>query len=510
MSLSRIYKTTLILLLTLSTGAVLAAKNHAGDAINNKTTSDPNALRTEKGMIALDYQVIPVPGNQSIDLLGVQYFHQLNDWLYMGMGMHMPLVKGNYGGFMVFNATLHAQQKIRGNWFWNAGLSLGGGGGGKSIRHSKILSGSGGFIKSYAGLGYDFGKFSAGINYSKVKFVNSRINHSQLNVFIQKPLTMTLGSFSSAGKRRHPDLEIPETGENRFTLELNNIFQISPTGKNKNTINTLSLQYSHSLRNDYYAFISADVGYEGMPLYNQVMGGFGKKFSILPGVNIYSQIAVGSGGYAPREIDTGPGLLIYPKVSVEYLLTDNLGLSLSGGYLFAPKGTSKNYTLGAALNYRLSTTKKNTFRGFRFSVFQQTELDVTIGNKKHPNINLLSVRLDKMINDNWYIPIQGGVAYNEYMGYPGHGEILVGLGVQNAYSKDKKLQGFFQIAAGPDSRGIILKPTVGFNYSLSENLAIYGHVGKTMSLHNLGAYPRNRRFSSLSVGLGLTTRFSLL
>ena len=90
------------------------------------------------------------------------------------------------------------------------------------------------------------------------------------------------------------------------------------------------------------------------------------------------------------------------------------------------------------------------------------------------------------------------------------GEILVGLGVQNAYSRNRKLQGFFQIAVGPDSIGIVIKPTIGFNYSLSDNLAIYGHVGKTLSLHELDLYPKKRRFSSYSAGLGLTYRFSLL
>jgi hypothetical protein len=164
-------------------------------------------------------------------------------------------------------------------------------------------------------MGYDFGSFSAGINYSKVNFTKGIIDDAQINLFFQKPVYLSLGPYSAAGKTSNPEQVLPKTGENTFTFELNNIQQLSPTGKNKDTIHTFSLQYSHFLKNNYYAFISAEVGYDGMPLYNQVTGGFGKKFSILPRVNFYSQIAFGSGGFAPEEIDTGSGFLVYPKLS---------------------------------------------------------------------------------------------------------------------------------------------------------------------------------------------------
>ncbi len=521
MILSRLDRYILGILLFMQAGFAFASErnfsvagsnpeNAALNELTTEATSDLNSTRTTNGMIMLDYQVINLPEDESIDLMGVQYFHQMNNYLYLGMGIHAPLFHGNYGGFMVFNATLHAQKMIHGNLFVNGGISLGGGGGGSSVQQSRILSGEGGFIKTYVGMGYDFGSFSAGINYSKVKFTKGIIDDGQINLFFQKPVYLSLGPYSAAGKESNPKQALPKTGDNTFTFELNNIHQLNPTGKNKDTIHTFSLQYSHFLKNNYYAFISAEVGYDGMPLYNQVTGGFGKKFSILPRVNFYSQIAFGSGGFAPEEIDTGSGFLVYPKLSLEYMLSDNIGLALSTGYLTAPKGTSRNITWGAAINYRLTSNKNDTFSGYRFSIFQQSEVKVRIGGIKHGNINYLAMRLDKLINENWYIPIQGGVAYNDYREFPGHGELLVGIGIQNAYKKNKKLQGFFQIAAGPDSRGIILKPAIGLNYSISDNIAIYGHLGKTMSLHDIGLYSEDERFSSYSVGLGLTYRFSLL
>jgi hypothetical protein len=491
------------------------------DGVNNKTTVERNALKTVKGLIMLDYEVIPVPGNKSLDLLGVHYLHQLNSWLYLGIGLHAPLVYGNYGGFMAFDATIHVQRKIFGDSFINAGASFGGGGGGSSVKQSQELSGNGGYIKSYIGLGYGFRNLSAGVNYTNFRFLHSQINHSQLNFFIQRPVSYSIGSYAYSGNKAESDFSFSESGGKILTLELNNIFQVKPKGSNKGAINSVSLQYSHFLTKNHYLFFGLDIGYKGLPLYNQALGGMGYKFSISPRVNFYSQIGVGSGGYSPAEIDTGTGLLVYPKFSVEYLLYNNLGLSLTSGYLVAPKGSSKNFTLGAAMNYHLSaeehnlhgsstTAKDLVFRGFRFNLFLQTQFNVRVGNNKHPNINMLSVQIDYILNDHWYLSTQGSVAYNAFLGFPGYGEILTGLGIQNKFSKTNSFQGFFQILLGSNVNNILLKPSIGFNYSLSDHLAFYSQFSKTISLNKFTQHPYDLRLSSYSVGLGLTYRFSLL
>jgi len=491
---------------------------------NNSTIEHNAALETLNGLITLDYEVIPVPQNSSIDLLGFHYLQQLNGWLYLGLGAHFPLLYGDYGGFMAFDATLHAQRKIFGDFFIDAGFSLGGGGGGSSVNQSRELSGTGGYIKSYMGIGYDFGEFSFGVNYAHFQFTDSSIDHSQFNFFIQKPVSFLIGSYADSGKKTAADCTFPEAGENILTFEFNNILQVEPKGLNTENINTVSLQLTHFFNRSHYLFLGLDVGYYGIPLYNQVLGGIGHKHSFSPRVNFYSQIGLGSGGFSGEVIDTGSGLLVYPKLSLEYLLNNNIGLALSGGYLFAPNGSSKNITIGAAINYHLSaeeksfsrsdTTEELIFRGFRFNLFQQTEFDVRFGSQKHSNINMLSAQLDKIVNDNWYIPFQGSVAYNEFHGYPGYGEILAGLGVQNKFSATKSFQYFFQILIGANVHSLVVKPSIGINYSLGDHFALYAHAGKTMSICKINVFDSsyaeyNQRLDASFIGLGLTYRFSL-
>jgi hypothetical protein len=484
------------------------------DGGNNQTTLERDALRPAKGLIMLDYEVIPVPGNETLDLLGAHYLHQMNPWLYLGVGLHAPLVNGNYGGFMAFDATLHAQRRIFGNSFIDAGVALGGGGGSSSISLSPIISGTGKFIKSYIGLGYDFRSFSAGLNYSNIRFVDSLIDHSQLDFFFQKPVSYSIGSYAYSGRHTGLDVSLPGFGETILAAEFNNIFQLKPTGSNTNTINSLSLQFSHFLNGNHYLFFGLEVGYQGLPLYNQAVGGMGYRYAMSPRINVYGQIGVGSGGYAQAEIDTGPGLLVYPKLSAEYLLNKTLGVSLSTGYLVAPNGSSKNVTFGAAMNYHLSTNERGTaidriYRGFRLHMFQQTEFNVQVGSSAHHDINLLSTQWDSILSDHWYFPIQASVATNDFLGYPGYGELLAGLGVQNKFVTTNRFQNFLQVLVGTNINNILLKASVGMNYSLTDNLALYGQLGKTISLNQWTQYAYDMRVNSDSFGLGLTYRFSL-
>jgi hypothetical protein len=471
-----------------------------------------------RGLVMLDYQTIDIKGNPSIDLLGFHFLNKFNDWLYLGIGGHAPLVKGAYGGFMAADTTIHAERRLFGNVSAAAGASLGGGGGGKNTEQSKTLSGSGGFIKTYIGLGYHFDDLSVGINYSKIRFTNSVINGSQFGLYLQTPLSYAIAPYESAGQLSTSGQD-SNSDRDVVTFGLDNIIQIKPKGSNKRNINLVDVQYNHFLNDNHYVLFGGSIGYHGIAGYNQVFGGVGYKYAYSSRASINVQLGIGSGGYAPDKIDTGSGLLIYPKLSTEYRLSNDFGLSVSGGYLYAPRGSSKNMTLGASLVYHPSSggrvfsddpaVKDDTYRGHRFHTFLQTEFKTKVGDRYQGELKMLSVQIDNIGRDNTYFPIQGSVAYDSYLGYPGYAEVLAGIGVQSKYTANDAFQTFAQVLVGTNIHGIIVKPAVGVNYGLSDGLAIYGQVGSTVSLDSLGLYPKQYKFRSTSVGLGLSYRFSL-
>ena len=253
--------------------------------VGSGETSNQPAPSTASGTVILDYETIPIPEYGSIDLMGLHLYKRFNNWLYLGVGGHAPLIRGDYGGFMVFDASVLVQQRLFWNIFADAGASWGGGGGGKNVAQSRIISGSGGFKKAYVGLGYDFNTLSAGVNLSNIKLTGSAIHSSQLDFYIQVPFTFEVGPYSSSGHNlpdiqdssREEDNATKSTG-NSLELGLNNIIQLKPEGSYKKTINLIEVQFNHYLTDRSYLFIEGGAGYRGLVLYNQVLGGIGYKY----------------------------------------------------------------------------------------------------------------------------------------------------------------------------------------------------------------------------------------
>ncbi len=466
--------------------------------------------RQHEGLLMVDYQQINVPGIEDIDLLGTHAMLRVNDWAYLGLGGYFPLAQGEYGGFMALGGIVHAQTNITDRIFVNAGLSFGGGGGGLSIAQSRQLSGTGGYLRTYAGLGYQFDGYALGLTYSSMEFKDSLIDDDQLSIFFQKDFGYRTGSYDkqNTGLSFLPASELQGHGA-MLSFGLDNYHQINPQGSYKGDIHAADLQYSNFGPRGGYWYVAAAAGYEGLPLYNQFIAGAGKRFALSERVNLYAQVGAGSGGYAPSLIETGSGLLVYPKVSAEYRLNNTTGVALTAGYLMSVDGSSRNATVGIALNRhfgnpaaenRRGNIISGRFKGYRFSVANETVTDVSYLDVKRDDFNMMTLQLDKSLGDHFYMPGRIAIAYEDYRSYPGNGEISLGLGVQSRYLSGDRMQFFGEVQLGANVEGPIVRPAVGVELAVNENVALRASVAQ--------AYGRDYEASSIS--LGLTSRFSLL
>ena len=469
-------------------------------------------LKQHDAMLIFDYQSIRLPEREEIDLIGYHILTPLNEWAYFGLGGYAPFLKGEFGGFMAFGVLAHAQTKITDNIFVAGGLSFGGGGGGRSIAESVELSGTGGYVRGYLGLGYDFGNFSIGANISHMEFSNSTINNTQLNFFLQKPFSYQTAAYGNSGGNFS---SVPRSSLGGFgsmlSFGLDNYAQINPVGSYKGVINAADLQYSNFMSKNAYWYYALGVGYKGLPIYNQVVAGLGTRVALFERIQLYGQLGLGSGGYAPELIDTGSGLLLYPKVSAEYLINETLGVSLTSGFTLALDGTSKNLTFGATLNRHFgragsqegseNTSQAGRYQGYRFSLSHETVLNLSFNNVSLADLNMLTIQGEKIVADNFYIPLRAAISYQSYRGLPGYGEISSGLGIQNSYTKGDLFQFFGEVQAGANVQGTIVRTAIGLNYALGEDLALRASVGQTFG---------NEGFIATNIGLGLTRRFSLL
>ncbi len=473
---------------------------------------ETSALRRNQALLVLDYQVLQVKGDEPIDLMGFHVHQQVAEGLYVGAGMSAPLVRGAYGGFATFDLGAHAQRRLTPGIFATGGLAIGAGAGGRNVENAKSLAGTGGFVKGYVGLGYDFGPFAAGANLTHMRFSHAALGGTQADLFLQVPFTYLTGPFADHGQPLSPaDARdaAAAASERMVTLVLDNYRQQDPQGSFKGSFNIFDLQYAQFFSAANYWFVSLGMGYRGLPLSNQLLGGVGQRVRIGPRFALYGQLGVGSGIYAPEVIDTGPGLVVYPKVAAEYALSRDLGVSLSAGYLVAPKGSSKNRAVGIAFTRHLRANdgpepgRPPTYQAFRFGLFQETDLGVHYRDLDRGQVRMVGIQIDTIIDDHWYVPLRGTGAYSTYLGYPGYGELLGGIGVQTRVERGDRWQAFGQLMAGTNVHGLAVKGSAGLRFGIDDRTALSLTAGRIVARSAAG-----NRFTADSIGFGLDYLFA--
>jgi hypothetical protein len=497
--------------------AVASAQTTSAGAGATAASGEASRLKSNDALVMLDYQVVRVRGDEPIDLVGFHVLDEVAEGVYLGAGLFAPHFKGVYGGFTAYDITLHGQRAIAPRWMLQAGLALGGGAGGRNAESLKSLSGTGAFYKAYAGLGYDLGGYTIGLNLSKMRFRRSAIDGTQANAYVQVPFRYLSGPFSLHGQRMTEAEDrqaAAQSSERMLTLTLDNFRQIDPRGSYQGAWRNADLQFSQYFARDTYWFASLGVGYRGLPLYNQVMGGVGQRLRLSPRLTLYGQLALGSGGYIPERIDTDAGFLVYPRLAAELALTRDLGLALTAGYLVAPEGTSKNRSVGLALTRHLRTAHGpgatasarglGLFQGYRVGLFQQTQPNVRFAGIDRGTMQLVGIQAEAMIDERWYLPVQAAIAYTTYLGYPGNGELLAGVGLQTLAARGERLQGFAELMAGTNVHGLAVKAGAGLRWHVDERVAL-----RVMAGHIQARSKAGNRYVANSLSLGFDYLFSL-
>jgi hypothetical protein len=238
------------------------------------------ALRRDEARLVLDYQTVRVQGDRPIDLAGLHVYLPVAEGVAVGAGLLAPLVSGQYGGFMGASIGVRGRWRLGGPVVALAALSAGGGAGGRSPEHAKVLSGTGSFLRGQLGLGYETGGFTLGAGLSQLKFRRSAIDGRQLNVFLDIPFGYLTGAYDRRGQplpAADDARAAREMGETMLSFSLDNYRQLDPKGSYAGTVRTGEFQFSHFLTPELYWFANFASAYAGLPTYNQLLGGLGRR-----------------------------------------------------------------------------------------------------------------------------------------------------------------------------------------------------------------------------------------
>jgi hypothetical protein len=481
--------------------------------------------KEQKSFFAVDFLSVDMPTNDfgldedHMGLTGIHYNLDFNNF-YAGLGMYGS-VRGKRGGFFTLGVNLGYQSYLIDKLFLDTGIHFGGGGG------AGAPDGGGAFILPHANLGYDFKHFSLFAGYSYINFFDAgNIKSQQLNVGVQVPISVDVASIDDSEKSfeaselKNSDWD-KKARRMSFMLHLNNLRAQGNSQNNLGesldgtTIRLAGFELNSYLNDDWFLFAKFDGAYDGIRAgYMNIFLGAGYHLGFNQNrTNILAKFGMGAGGGG--SVETQGGILMYPDISIEQHITNNVYLSLNTGFLMSPNRFFESRTYGLGLKYYtningvadIEPTTKVRFKGFEFIVKQDLYFDADRMVLETEDLYQIAVQLNYFLNKNFYLA--GQTAFANFGNAGAYAEGIVGMGIQTNDLFDDRVnffaQGLVGGAGGGDistGEGLIFKPSVGMLYEIYSNLSLRGSVGYVKA--------RGGELSSFMANVGLSYRFSFL
>lgn len=455
-------------------------------------------LKKQKGFAKLDFLSIEMPEDPRIlnettmGFSGIHYNLFLNDWAYAGAGIY-GAVTGKRGGFFTLGVNAGIKKHFSNALYVDTGFHFGGGGG------AAALDGGGAFVLPHFNLGYDFKNFSINTGWSYVNFFDDgAIKNHQLNVAIEIPLDFNYSD--SKFSEKEVDLALLKTSKwnkrskrNSLMAHFNNLRVLSNTPltdttplKGK-TIRLAGFEFTSYLHKNWFSFVKVDGAYDGIRAgYMNVFLGGGYHVSLIKNsTNILAKFGIGAGGGGG--VDTNGGFLLYPDLSIEQKITNNLFVSLNKGYLLTPNRKFYTSTFGLGLKYYIErdgilTNNTSSYSKGKFKQFDAIiKHDVYFDAKRieNPTEDMHQISLQLNVNLNKNIFIAGQTSFANFGDAGAYAEGLIGGGLNTNSFFNNSTTMFTQVLAGAagggnisTGQGLILKPSIGIDSKILDKLNI--------------------------------------
>ncbi|MDT7833252.1 hypothetical protein RQM59_12715 [Flavobacteriaceae bacterium S356] len=492
-------------------------------SIFSQKNSNVPEKKEQSGFFAVDFLSVEMPFNATflnepnMGLTGIHYNLKFDNF-YTGLGIYGS-VTGKRGGLFTLGINAGFQKYLSERFFIDTGLHFGGGGG------AGAPDGGGAFILPHLNLGYDFKDFSLTTGYSYINFFDGGdITSHQINIALQIPMDFSYSSYKNAESSFSSD-EIKASDWNQngtktsFMLHLNNL-SVKGGSQDTNglplageTIRLAGFEFNSYLSDSWFFLIKADGAYDGIPAgYMDILLGAGYHLSLNNDrTNILAKLAIGAGGGGG--VDTQGGVLVYPDISLEQHISDNVYLSVNKGFLMSPNSFFKSSTLGFGLKYYTNinglanTSSKNTFKEFEIILKQDMYLNADRDLAPTQHLHQISMQLNFSLTKSLYVA--GQTSFANFGNAGAYAEGIVGIGLKTNSFFNEKVALFGQVLAGAaggghisTGEGLIIKPSIGGNWFLNDELSLRGALGYVK------AYGGD--LSSPFLNVGISYRFSFL
>jgi len=492
-------------------------------------SQESNAIptkQTQTGFGSIDYLSIKMPidefGNPEVNMgiTGIHYNLWLNKSIYTGLGFYGS-VHGKRGGMFTLGINAGVKSMLSEKLFLDTGFHFGGGGG------AGAPDGGGAFVLPHVNFGYQFKNFSTTLGYSYINFFDKgNITSKQIRLGIQIPLSFTHASIKEK-EYSFTVKELKTSTWNQFSKRNSIMMQVnslSPYGSSQfsdgvslkgKTIRLAGFEFDSYFTDNWFAFFKADGAFHGIRGgYMDIFLGAGYHFSMNKNrTNILAKFGVGAGGGGGA--DTGGGFLVYPDISIEQKIYNNVYFSINKGYLSSPNQNFTSSTLGFGLKYYVdhsgiknkNSITKGKFKGIEIVVGQEMYIDAKRMLQPTEHLHQIALQFNLFLTKHIYVA--GHTSFANFGNAGAYAEGIVGIGYQTNSYFNNRVQLFSQVLAGAagggdisTGQGLIIKPSIGLNYRLNDKLKIRTTIVKVKS--------RGGTLNSASISFGLNYSLSFL
>jgi hypothetical protein len=477
-------------------------------------------VKTQKGFIKIAFLSIDMPETSIINepnmgFSGIHYNLLLNESLYAGVGIY-GAVSGKRGGFFTLGINAGYKKYLNNKLYIDTGFHFGGGGG------AGAPDGGGAFILPHFNLGYNFNHFSVHAGWSYVDFFDAGlIKGNQLNVALDIPLDFKYSNYKNAEISFSSEILNnsswkQETRKNSFLVHFNNLKVKSEGPLKGKTIRLAGFEYGHYLTSNWFAFLKVDGAYGGIRGgYMDVFLGGGYHLSLHKNkTNIIAKFGIGAGGGGG--VDSDGGFLLHPDISIEQRLFSNVYIAINKGYLFTPNRLLSTSNYGIGVKYYVEkngsfsyekTFKNGVFRGIEVVLKQDWYFKAIRITNTIEDMHQISLQINFDVNKNLFLA--GQTSFASFGNAGAYGEGLIGFGAKTNNTLHTKTNFFAQVLAGAagggnisTGEGLIIKPSFGVDYKITNTLSIRSALGYVKA--------KGGNLSNTFVNLGLKYNFSFL
>lgn len=488
-------------------------------------TENIPTMKTQKGFAKIDFLSLKMPETNILDepnmgFMGAHYNLYINDNFYTGAGIYGSIT-GKRGGFFTLGVNAGFKKNITEKLYIDTGFHFGGGGG------AGAPDGGGAFILPHVNLGYNFNTFSLNAGWSYVDFFDKGlIKGNQLNISLEIPLNFNYSNYKEiestfSSEVLNASSWKQKTKKTSVMLHFNNLKVTSAKNNAEEiiegkTIRLAGFEFANYLTENWFTFLKVDGAYNGIRGgYMDVLLGAGYQFSFNKNnTNILVKLGAGAGGGGG--VDSDGGFMLYPDISIEQKVFDNIYLSLNKGYLLTPSRVFNSSTYGLGLKYYVErngsfSNDKNfsngNFKGIEVIVKQDWYFNAK--RMTEPTEDMHQISLQFNLNLNKYLFIAGQTSFANFGNAGAYAEGLIGFGLKTANLKIPNTSFFAQVLGGAagggnisTGEGFIIKPSLGLDYRINKMLSLRSALGYVAS--------KGGSLSSPFINVGVKYSFSFL